>query len=153
MKMAAKFVPTQKYKLYDEKKSNGAKYVEENGVKYELDENGEKIALDLYKGTDFEDVVEFLTKNGTKEDRKTFKENCYLTVKKQGTGRYVQKGKHKGKEIMEKVKDAEGKYIMEPTDKLNWLYAKQKFFEEFDPDHAPKAQEKKEPKASLIANW
>lgn len=90
MKMAARFVPTQKYKVYNEKKSNGAKYVEENGVKYELDENGEKIALDLYKGTDFEDVVEFLTKNGTDKDRKTFKENCYLTVKKQGTGRYVQ---------------------------------------------------------------
>lgn len=151
--MAARFVPTQKYKLYDEKKSNGAKFVEENGVQYELDENGEKIALDLYKGTDFEDVVEFLTKNGTDADRAKFKKNCYLTVKKQGTGRFVQKGKHKGTEIMEPAKDAAGNVIMEPTTKLNWLYAKQKFFEEFDPEHAPKAQEKKEPKSKLIENW
>lgn len=153
--MAAKFVPTQKYKLYDPKKNKGntVKYVEEDNKKYELDENGEKIALDLYKGTDFEEVVKFLTDNGTDQDRATFKKNCYLAAKKQGTGKFVQKGKHQGKEIMEIVRDKNGDPVMEPTERLNWLYAKQKFFEEFDPEHAPKAVEKPASKASLIANW
>lgn len=149
--MAAEFKPTQKYKVYDEKKDGKKeiKYVVENEVKYELDEAGKKIPLDLYKGTDFEEVVEFLTKNGTDKDRKEFKTNCYLAMKKQPSGKVSKAGKVK----MEPVKDKDGNVIMEPTDKLNWLYAKQKFFEKFAPEYIPVAKQKAVPKHKLIENW
>lgn len=149
--MAAKFEPIQKYKLYNEKNDNKKeiKYVVEGNVKYELDEEGNKIPLDLYKATDFEEVVEFLTKNGTDKDRKEFKTNCYLAMKKQPSGKVSKTGKV----IMEPVKDSNGNVIMEITDKLNWLYAKQKFFEKFAPEYIPVAKEKTVPKHKLIENW
>lgn len=124
--MAAKFEPIQKYKT---------------------DDNGNQIELDLYKGTEFEEIVAFLTEKGTDKDRAEFKKNCYMTAKKIPTGR---KDKN-GKEIMEVVKDEKGNTIMEKTDKLNWLYAKKKFFEKYAPEYI--TTKKKASKASLIANW
>lgn len=124
--MSAKFEPIQKYKT---------------------DDNGNQIELDLYKGTEFEEVVAFLTEKGTDKDRAEFKKNCYLAAKKVPTGRKDKKGK----EIMEVVKDEKGNTIMEKTDKLNWLYAKKKFFEKYAPEYI--TTKKKVNKAALIANW
>ena len=130
-----KFVPVQKYK--EKKDDNG---------------NNVKVAVDLYKGTDFEEVVEFLSKNGTAEQKKEFKKNCYLAHKKISTGKFVKKGKNKGKEIFEYVLDENGNPILEETNNINWLYAKKKFFEEFASEYLPKA-EKKVPKHKLIEDW
>ena len=124
--MTKKFVPVQKYKT---------------------DENGNQIELDLYKGTEFEEIVAFLTEKGTNEERAEFKKNCYLAAKKVPTGR---KDKN-GKDIMEVVKDDKGNTIMEKTNKLNWLYAKKMFFEKYAPEYI--VVKKKANKADLIANW
>ena len=133
-----KFVPIRKQKI-------------EKG-KPVFDEDSNPVYLDLYKGTEFEEVVAFLSKNGTDEQKKEFKRNCYLAYKKKATGRYIQKGKHKGKEIFEYEKDENGNPILEETDKFNWLYAKRKFFEEYASEYLPK-EAPKEPKYKLIENW
>lgn len=132
--MAEKFVPTQKYKMG---KNN----------EFEFDEQGNKIAIDLYKGTEFDEVVDFLENKGTEKDRKEFKNNCYLVAKKIATG----KNDKKGKPIYEVVKDDKGNIVMEKTTRMNWLYAKRKFFEKFAPEYI--TGKKKESKASRIANW
>lgn len=124
--MAVKFKPIQKYKT---------------------DENGNQIEIDLYRGTDFEEIVAFLKENGTDKERAEFKKNCYLAAKKIPTGR---KDKN-GKEIMEIIKDEKGNAIMEKTDKLNWLYAKRKFFEKYAPEYV--TTNKRVNKATLIADW
>ena len=124
--MAAKFTPEPKYKA---------------------DDNGNQIEMDPYKGTSFKEMVEFLAEKGTKEDRKEFKKNCYLAIKKVPTGR---KDKN-GKEIMEIEKDENGEPVMEKTGKLNWLYAKRKFFEKYAPEYI--TSKKKENLADLIKDW
>lgn len=115
--------------------------------KYREDENGNMVKLDPYKGTEFEEIVEFLKEKGTKEDRAEFKKNCYLAAKKSPTDRQDKNGKR----IMEIVKDDNGNPVMVKTDKLNWLYAKKKFFEKYAPEYI--ATKKKANKASLIADW
>ena len=131
--MSIKFVPTQKFKK--DKEGN-----------YILDKEGKQIPLELYKGTEFEEVVDFLINNGTDKDRSEFKKNCYLAAKKVPTG----KTDKKGKEIMVPVKDEKGKIIMEKTDRLNWLYAKKKFFEKYAPEYIVKKQVNK---SELIKDW
>ena len=115
--------------------------------KYRVDDDGNQIEMDPYKGTSFKEMVDFLTEEGTKEDRKEFKKNCYLAIKKVPTGR---KDKN-GKEIMEIVKDENGEPVMEKTGKLNWLYAKRKFFEKYAPEYI--STKKKENLADLIKDW
>ena len=119
----------------------------EPNQKKKIDDDGNEVMIDLYKGTEFEEVVAFLTEKGTDKDRAEFKKNCYLAAKKVPTGRKDKKGK----EIMEIVKDANGNPIMEKTDKLNWLYAKKKFFEKYAPEYI--STKKKVNKGALIADW
>ena len=115
--------------------------------KYRTDDDGNRLELDLYKGTEFEEIVAFLTDKGTDKDRAEFKKNCYLAAKKVPTGR---KDKN-GKDIMEVVKDSKGNEIMENTNKINWLYAKKKFFEKYAPEYI--TAKKKVSKASMIKDW
>ena len=132
--MAAKFTPIPKAK----KDKDG------NPI---LDKDGKEELIDLYKGTTFEEMVDFLIENGTDKDRAEFKKNCYQIAKRVPTGR---KDKN-GKEIMEVVKDSKGNEIMENTNKINWLYAKKKFFEKYAPEYI--TAKKKVSKASLIKDW
>ena len=127
----AKFVPVQKTKT---------------------DEEGNIKEIGLYRGTTLEEIVSFLNENGTDKDKKTFKENCYYRVVKKGTGKYIQSGKNKGKEILEPATDKDGKVILERTKDFNWLYAKQKFFEEFAPEYLPNTEPKKKMK-DIIDLW
>ena len=129
-----KFVPEQKYK-----KDKDGNFV--------LDDNGEKIKLDLYKGTTFEDVVYFLRDKGTDKDRAEFKKNCFLAAKRIPSG----KKDKDGKDIMEIVTDDNGNPVMEKTKKTNWLYAKKKFFEKYAPEYI--TVKKKVNKADLIKDW
>lgn len=124
--MAAKFEPAKKENTGD---------------------NGNQSKMNAYKRTTFKEMVEFLAEKGTKEDRKEFKRNCYLAIKKEPTGR---KDKN-GKEIMKIVKDENGKPVMEETGKLNWLYAKRKFFEKYAPEYI--SSKKNESLADLIKDW
>ena len=151
----AKFEPIQKYRKAETEKEIAAARAEGYTIdkeNYVLD-NGQRIKIDLYKGTDFDDAVDFLEANGTAAQKKEFKKNCFLAVKKAPSGKMI---KHKnGKETPEMVvvKDANGDPVMETTSKLNWLYAKQKFFEAFAPEYLPKAKEKPGKKSNRIANW
>ena len=134
---AVKFVPKEKTRL--DKKT------------------GKMVKCDPYRSTTLDDMIDFLEENGTPEQKKTFKENCYLVARKVPTGKTYKKGKHKGEEIIDIERDETGDAIMEPTEIVNWLYARQKFFEQYAPEFLPpKADETKKNKkkvADRMLNW
>ena len=133
---AVKFVPKEKTRL--DKKT------------------GKMVKCDPYRSTTLDDMIDFLEENGTPEEKKTFKENCYLVARKVPTGKTYKKGKHKGEEIIDVERYENGDPIMEPTEIVNWLYARQKFFEDFAPEFLPKADETKKNKkkvADRMLNW
>ena len=120
--MAKKFEPIQHYKL--DKKGN-----------FVLDDKGCKIALDLYKGTTFEEMIDFLKDNGTDADKAGFKEACHLKKV------YVEViGKKGGKS-----KKPTGETTH--TDDINVLYAKEWFFKKFAPEYLPVAKQKENKKS------
>lgn len=118
----ATFTPIQHYRM--DKKTN----------EYVLDKNGCKIAIDLYKGTTFEEMFTFLKENGTAEQKEAFKKACHT------------------KKVYEEVIGKKGGKYKKATadtvscDEINVLYAKEWFFKEFAPEHLPKAAENKKKK-------
>lgn len=121
--MAKKFEPIQHYKV--DKKGNLV-----------TDDKGCKIALDLYKGTTFEEMIDFLKENGSEADKAGFKEACHLKKV------YVEViGKKGGKS-----KKATGETTY--TEDINVLYAKEWFFKKFAPEYLPVAKQK-EAKATM----
>lgn len=131
----ATFTPTQKYKL--DKKGN-----------FVLDDNGTKIKLDLYKATSFKEMCEFIKANGTEEEKAEFRKAAkekYVYVE---SGKFYQKGKHKGKPIMKKTDDI----VACGKDEVNILGAKKKFFEMYAPTYLPKKKEDNEPSAQDLLN-
>ena len=132
------------------------KFIQTKKTKVKYDEKTKKdkqVKIDLYKGTTLEEVISFLEEHGTDEDRKKFFDNCHLETKKIGSGTYYQKGKHEGEEIMVKELDENGNEILVKTEKLNWLYAKQKFFEEYAPEFLPVKKAPRKKVSSRMANW
>lgn len=115
--MAKEFTPKQYYKV--DKKGN-----------FVLDDEGCKIPLDLYRGTKFADMVEFLKENGTDEEKAEFKKACHT------------------KKVYEKVIGKKGGEKRVPTgetttcDEINGLYAKEWFFGKFAPEYLPVAEDK-----------
>ena len=110
-------------------------YKKDKKGEYVLDKNNCKIKLDPYRATTFEEMVNWLKENGTEEDKKEFKENCYL------------------KKVYEEVIGKKGGIKKVPTgevvkiDEINVLYAKEKFFEKYAPEYMPKAKEKENKKS------
>jgi len=76
-----------------------------------------------YKKITFDEVVDFLTEHGTKEEKAAFKKACYTNAKG------------------------------ETTTKLNWLNGKLWFCTNFAPELVPVKKEEKEPKGKRIENW
>lgn len=74
------------------------------------DKNGK--TMSLYMGTTAEDIIEWLNENGTKEDRRLFKED------------YIGYDEEKERET------------------YNWLKAKRNFFKRHCPEHLPVGKEK-----------
>ena len=71
----------------------------------------------------FEEMINFLESNGTDADREEFAANCYK--------KYVRDSKGN------KKFDANGNPLVEKTDRLNLMYAKEKFCEKFAPELIP----------------
>lgn len=118
-----KFTPIQHYKM--DKKTN----------EYKLDKNGCKIAIDLYKGTTFEEMIDFLKENATDEQKAAFKKACHTKkVYEEIIG--IRGGK---------TKKATGETVS--CDEVNVLYAKEWFFGEFAPELLPKAKEPEQKKS------
>lgn len=118
-----KFTPIQHYKM--DKKTN----------EYKLDKNGCKIAIDLYKGTTFEEMIDFLKENATDEQKEAFKKACHTKkVYQEITG--IRGGK---------TKKATGETVS--CEEVNVLYAKEWFFGEFAPEFLPKAKEVEQKKS------
>lgn len=112
-----KFQPAQKYK------------VDKEG-KYVLDKKGCKIAIDQYKGTTFEEMVDFLKENGSTEDKAEFKVACKtkkvyeIVIGKRGGEYKVWKGE------------------TQSCEEINVLYAKEWFFKKYAPEYLPKKTDK-----------
>ena len=94
-----------------------------------------------YRGILLEEMINFLEKNGTDEDRKEFAENCYK--------KYARDSKKK------KKYNADNTPKTEDTNKLNLMYAREKFCEKYAPELLPKKKEKKqEPlKSAILQDW
>lgn len=94
-----------------------------------------------YKTLLLEEMINYLEEYGTEEEKKEFAQNCYT--------KYVRDSKKN------KKYDAQGNPITETTDKLNLIYAKEKFCAKFAPGLIPvkKKQEKKEKKSDRLKNW
>ena len=76
-----------------------------------------------FKKITCDEVVDYLEKHGTAEEKKQFKSACFSN--KNG----------------------------EAVEKLNWLNGKLWFLGEFAPDMLPEKKEVAEPKSTRIANW
>ena len=122
-----KFTPTQHYKMEVNKKTKEKEY--------KLDEKGCKIKVDLYKGTTFEEMINFLKENGTIEQKEAFKTACHT------------------KKVYEEVIGIRGGKSKRPTgetvfcEEVNVLYAKEWFFKEFAPEYLPKKEEAEKTKS------
>lgn len=127
-KAEIEFTPTQHYKT--DKKGN-----------YILDKNNCKIKIDLYKGTKFKEMTDFLKENATEEQKKEFKKACYT------------------KKVYDEVIGVKGgksrKFTGETVEceDINVLYAKEWFFTQFAPQYLPqpKAKETKPTLKDLLA--
>ena len=88
-----------------------------------------------------EEMINFLSENGTDEERKEFAQNCYTKYERDSKGN--------------KKYNADGSPKTLESDKLNLMYAKEKFCEKYAPDLVPKAKEKeKKPlKSEKINAW
>ena len=88
-----------------------------------------------------EEMINFLEKNGTDEDREEFAANCYK--------KYVRDAKKN------KKYDANGNPIVVETDKLNLMYAKEQFCLKFAPEliPQPKEKEEKEKPSDRLKDW
>ena len=88
-----------------------------------------------------DEMINYLEEYGTEEEKKEFAKNCYT--------KYVRDSKKN------KKYDANGNPITAPTDRLNGMYAKEKFCEKFAPELLPvkKEPEKKEKKSDRLKNW
>lgn len=124
------FTPVQKYK------------VDKKG-KLVLDDNGNKIKIDLYKSITAEEVISFLKENGTKKDIETFKTNIKTKVT------YAEHLNSKGKQINDTPIGTE---VVDDPDFVNWLYAKQEFCRQFCPDVLPKKEPKKQTILEMLAD-
>ena len=113
------FTPVQHYKT--DKKGNLV-----------LDDKGCKIALDLYKGTTFEEMFDFIKENGTTEQKQDFITACHTKKVYE-----VVIGKKGGKK-----KIATGETTV--CEEVNVLYAKEWFFKQFAPEYLPVKKEKEE---------
>lgn len=76
-----------------------------------------------FKHLTFDEAVDYLSENGTAEEKSAFKKACYTK--------------------------ADG----EKVEKLNWLNGKRWFCENFIPELLPVKKQTSEPKANRIANW
>lgn len=94
-----------------------------------------------YRGILLDEMISYLEKNGTDEDRKEFAKNCFT--------KYARDSKKN------KKYNADGTPKTEKADKLNLIYAKEKFCEKYAPELLPKKIErKKEPlKSAKLQDW
>lgn len=130
----AKATETKEIKKLNNKKEalEAIKFVEEDGIKYELDSKGKKIDI-TFKSIEAVDVIKFLKENGSKKDIETFKTN--IKTKK------TYEKDADGKDIKSKPT---GTVIVEDDPKFsNWLYAKQEFCKVFCPELIAEKKEKK----------
>ena len=76
-----------------------------------------------FKHLTFDEAVDYLSENGTAEQKAAFKKACYSNAKG------------------------------ESVTKLNWLNGKKWFCENFIPELIPVKKANSEPKGNRIANW
>ena len=133
--MKREFKPIQHYK------------VDKKTKELVLDENGNKIPLDLYKGTSMRDMLAWIKENGTTEEKAEFKKQAYLkneyteVLDKNGNVKVSTNGKPKKKKT--------GNVIESET--VNILSAKKWFFTQFAPEYLPEEEEKGPSIADLLA--
>lgn len=94
-----------------------------------------------FKTLKFDEIFNFLEENGTEEQKKEFAKNCFTKYVRTANG--------------EKNYDSNGVAKTEPSKKLNFIYAKEKFCLEFAPDLIPEKKEKEEkPRLSdKLSSW
>lgn len=92
-----------------------------------------------YKTLTIEEMIKFLSENGTDEERKEFAQNCYTKYEKDAKGN--------------KKYDADGKAKTTKTDKLNLMYAKEMFCNKYAPELIPIKKEKEPLKSEILSAW